>query len=285
MVESYLRYKYTGNYEYRGFDYVNYKDDSFSLETIEEDGRIMTIYKCAGAQTKFIDDSDPLNMYLLKDHKLPFYKHHLISRAESKALKVSKDKITVKVNDVINVNIELENGESAVEYPECIAIYDADRRKIKDIRIIKNGIVLTALCGEAQSEIMVFDYTGNLIKHLTLSTFTYPKVLNKSFFEPLTQLPRIVNTGNGIIALTYDDFGLIKKDTPLNTTYQITEYDGKKVITSIHPLYYDNFDYENYFNGYAKGKWVNEKITLFNNETEDIEYVRKIYDERKDVIS
>jgi hypothetical protein len=285
MKESYLRYKYDSDYKYKALDYVNYIDNSFSMETEEKEKDKPITYYIDNNDTKheFIRYDDITNLFLIRDHKLTFYKNYMSNKNKNKPLKLSKDVLNIPVTDSINIKIELADGETAVEYIDYIVIYDKDKRKSKDIRLITNGLVLTALCEEKQSETFVFDTNGKVLNHIMLTGFTYPKLLDKSYFEPLSILPTLLGTANDDrIRLYYDDFGLLKSDSKRKVIYGTEETKSKQLYTSIHPLYYDNFDYNNYFTGYENCKWVKEQVCIDNN-TRDIEYTRFIYSNEYDV--
>jgi hypothetical protein len=285
MKESYLRYKYDSDYKYLALDYINYKDSSFSLVTEDEDtDNPKTVIIRNDQKFNFIDSKDPTNLFLIRDHKLTFYKNYLDNKDKNRLLKISKDVLNIKITDAINIKIELAEGETAVEYLDCIVIYDVDKRKSKDIRLINNGLVLTALCEEKQSEVFVFDNEGKVLNHIMLTGFTYPKLSDKSYFEPLSILPTLIGTSkDDRIRLYYDDYGLIKKSSDNLTRYKVSDTKDKQSFTSIHPLYYDNFDYNNYFTDYNTCKWIKEEVCIYEKKR-DIEYTRCIYDKKLDVI-
>ena len=278
-----LRYKYGKNYEYKGFSYESEHRNWKFIDSEKENGIPMTNLTIGTETIPVVDPNVPEHILFVKGHDVFFYDAYVTNNTGTrkngsiKLYRKTDKMIQLKIANNIVLDITLNEDEKMVQYPNDVYIYDKYNKKIRSMRLITNGIIFDDNVNN-EKELFVFDENGDTIVHNTYMDFYKPTRIYSDYILPLVNRPMLmVADGDGTtkeIYFTYDTYGLMESCSDDSCVVDFKKYIIKDstIFQSIHPVFFDNFDNEYYYNG-KMDRYVIERIVQYGNG--DIEYTRE----------
>lgn len=278
---SVLRYKVDTNFlKIIAFDYRN----------SNKEYKIKSSYDESRKDLNVVIESEDKNIPVINqvNHSLDYYID--IIRNNSKRpvpMKVVKNNsedikpIEFKFNDEVTIELPLQPHYQALIFDNKVVTYNENRSKESEYHICKNGIYEL---NDKFTDFRIISEDGHSAGSVEGINLFNPVIRVSKDIPSLNNIPKsiIVEADDCLetVDLDYDIYGILKSAISrmdcISCNYTTYELENSvQVKESVHNLFFDNFNYNNYF---ENGKKYVDEIIKLGIQGNYIEFIHVVYD-------